>query len=735
MLWLRTAWQKVGSVIRNPHFAGRQNQEGDDCQVTDEDVSTAMRRAHMSLLEVYEGRMSWAEYLSQQTGMGDDYPLMAEASEGEATLRLSLSELEYQTALTAGLGALGNRGRDAGQISPHLLEFNLATLADGVAQLNADFTPLLGDLVWKLEMQHSATLDLLQEIRLAEFEREARAYRARAERAYLNGWYEEALADFLKAEKRNYPDYVVLRCIANIYLYHVINLPKALAYFGKVAKYARPCDARQAAEACYFAGLICLIEQRPEEALAQLQEAVALHPQFYEAHYQRAAVAAWLGQAEEAISSLEQAISGDARYYERVKNDALFEALRAQVQSLLERLVQPVEEGVERVKKDAAQLQGYVIAEAEQAKLSSLFQQLKEQQTATFRERLQMLERLTEFRQELEHIHERFDKHYAIDPRDYVRSIAFSHSGQWLAAGFLHGGVQFWEVDSMLQRNVFIGHYASVNSVAFSPNDLLLVTGSRDRAIKLWDADSGREIQVLNGHTAEVSAVTFSPDGQWLVSGSHDKTIRIWRAATGHEVETLRGHTRPVTSVVFSPDGQRLASGGWDRTIRLWELDSGRATGVLTGHRKGVASLAMSPDGRRLASGGESGEVKLWDLQTGREARSFAGLQNSVTSVAFSPDGALLAAGSLGVRIMVWKTATAEVVRQLQYENISYNSAAFSPSGQWLALGSRDLQLWLKVILTEEEYAAVKVGEERAVQADRAREEKLWPGYVPLLKE
>src|SRR5205085_5844499 len=166
------------------------------------------------------------------------------------------------------------------------MEFDLATLAGGVAQLNADFTPLLGDIVWKLEMQHANLLDVLQEIRLAEFEREARAFRTRAERAYLNGWHEEALRDFLSAEKRNYPDYVVLRSIANIYLYHLINLPQALHYFRKAAKYARPSDARQAAEAHYFAAVVCVVQQQTVEALTQLQEAVALHPQFYEAHYQ-----------------------------------------------------------------------------------------------------------------------------------------------------------------------------------------------------------------------------------------------------------------------------------------------------------------------------------------------------------------------------------------------------------------------------------------------------------------
>lgn len=681
----------------------------------------------MSLREVYEGKVAWAEYLRQQTRIRG---WLTAASDSSA--KLAVSEAEYDLAREAGIGALAHRDETSAAKTMRALEFDLAALANGMAQLNADFTPLLGDALWKLEMQQTVMLEVVEELRLAEFEREARAYRLRAERAYQSGWYEEALTDFLAAEKCNYPDYVVLRSIGNLYLYHLIDLPKALDYFSKAAKYARPVEARQAAEAHYFAGLTYLLQQQPEAAAQQFAEAVHLHPEFAEAHYQRAGVAALLGEVEVALASLEQAIQGDARYYERAKSDELFAALRAQVDELLARLVEPMAEQMAQVKEGAAQLQGYVIVEEEKERLDLALRTI-DQPSATYREQLQKLERLQSLQQELAHLHERFDKHYAIDPRDYVRAIAFSNSGQWLAAGFLHGGVQLWEVDSMQQRFAFGGHYASVNSVAFSPNDMLLVTGSRDRDIKLWETDSGKEIQKLRGHKAEVRAVTFSPDGQWIVSGSYDTTIRIWRAATGHEVEALHGHTRPVTSVVFSPDGQWLASGSWDRTIRLWDLQTGRTHKTLLGHRIGIASLAMSPDGRWLASGGEKGEVKLWDLLTGQEVRSFTGLLNSVTSVAFSPDGALLAAGSLGVRIMVWKCDTAEVVRKLEYENISYNSVAFSPRGQWLAFGNRDLQLWLKVILTEDEYAAVKAGEERALRAAQEREQ-LRLGYVPLHK-
>lgn len=644
----------------------------------------------MNLSEVYKGTLQWADYLREQARRPGDENLRAQ-------------DAHQQTA--------------------------------DVARLSADFSLLLGDVIWQLEMQQQTLRDALHEIRLAEFEREARAFRLRAERAYLNGWYEEALQDFLAAAERNYPDYAVLRSIAHIYLYHLINLPQALAYFRKAAKYARPADPRSAAEAHFFAGVICLIEQQPDEAWRELQEATDLNPQFYEAHYQRALAAAIIGEGDSALGPLEQSIRGDARYYERAKNDELFAAIRAQVESLLARLALSLEQRVERVKREAGQLQGYVIAQSEQEKLSGIFQTLAAQQAAalTYPDRVRMLEGLERAQDELSHIHERFDKRYAIDPRDYVRSIAFSNQGHLLSAGFLYGGVQLWEVDSMMQLRAGAGHYASVNSVAFSPNDLLLVTGSRDRAIKLWEADSGKEIQILRGHTAEVRAVTFSPDGQWLVSGSHDKTIRLWRAATGHEVETLRGHTRPVTSVLFSPDGRMLVSGSWDHTIRLWDLESGRTASILTGHSKGLASLSISPDGRWLASGGEGGEVKMWDLRTGREVHHYTGLRNSVTSVAFSPDGALLAAGSLGVRIMVWNAATAEVVRTLEYDNISYNSVAFSPRGQWLAFGNRDLQLWLKVILTEEEYAAVRAGAAARSGVTQETEVKPLPGYVRLL--
>jgi tetratricopeptide (TPR) repeat protein len=665
----------------------------------------------MGLLDVYQGHQTWKDFIGGQESSADS------TGDKSGTLISGLRAGDQHLAARSGAGALNlERLRRANENAMRLV-LGIEKLAGGLENLKADFNLLLGDLVWRSEMQQASLTSALEEIRIAEFEREARAYRTRAERAYLNGWYEEALGDFLEAEKRNYPDYAVHRSIAQIYLYHIINLPKALEYFLKAAKYARPSDQKQAAEAHYFAGIVCVIERQLESALGHMRQATELNPELAEAHYEESRVAALLGDGENAVVSLSQAIKGDARYYERAKSDEAFESIRPQVQILLDQLMRPVREKIVEVKRDAAQLHGQIIARSVEEEIAQAFHQVKRQavESPTYQTGLQLLDALSRIQQDLRELRDRYYKQYAIDPRDYVRSVAFSNDGRLLALGFLHGSLQVWEVGSGVMLYSHVAHQASVTSVAFSPNNLMLATGSRDNTVKLWGSDTGQELQSLRGHKGEVSAVAFSPDGQWLVSSSHDRLIKVWRVVTGREAQTLEGHTMQVTAAIFTPDGQTIVSASWDKTIRLWNAATGLTTRILTGHSKGVGSLAVShapgPNGRWLASGGEDATVRLWDLATGREARTFSGHGNSVTSVAFSPDGELLAAGCLGQVVIVWKRETGAVVKRLRYEDISYNSVAFSPRGEWLALGSRDLQLWLKAILTEEEYDAVRANE------------------------
>jgi tetratricopeptide (TPR) repeat protein len=299
---------------------------------------------------------------------------------------------------------------------------------------------------------HEETLsNLLHEIRLAEFEREARAYRSRAEKAYLNGWYQEALADFLEAEKRNYPDFGVLRSIANICLYHLINLTDSLEYFRKAAKYSRPSDARQSAEAHYFAGVVCAIQQQFKEGLDHLGEAIELNPELFEAHYQKACLAAMLNDGGTAVASLEVAIKGDPRYHERARSDQSFNGVRPKVQDLLDGLMRPVQAKLAEVSRDASMLKQYVIATPEKRQtLSGMFEDVEHQVSAanTYRSGVQLMQTLSQVQQDLRGIYDQFYRHYDIGTRDYVRSVAISPDGRLVASGFLYEGIKVWEVDS-----------------------------------------------------------------------------------------------------------------------------------------------------------------------------------------------------------------------------------------------------------------------------------------------
>ena len=679
----------------------------------------------MGLAAVYLGHQSWTDYLSDRECLGafgaaieQQAARVEESQTFRESMQVALTECQYKIALESGLGALGGSFSNAGDDPLCNIEFGYQQLAGGLDQLNADFNFLLGDVIWKLEMHEEALSNLLHEIRLAEFEREARAYRSRAEKAYLNGWYEEALTDFLQAEKRNYPDFGVLRSIANICLYHLVNLKDSLEYFQKAAKYARPSDARQSAEAHYFAGVVCAIQQKFKQGLEHLGEAITLNPELFEAHYQKACLAAMLGESGPAVASLEMAIKGDPRYYERAKTDEAFNAVRPQVQALLDRLMRPVQAKLAEVSRDADNLKRYVIATPEKRQtLSGMFQDVEHRLAAanTYRSGVQLMQTLSQVQQDLRGIYDQFYRHYDIGTRDYVRSVAISPDGRLVASGFLYEGIKVWEVDSGVPLHSLRGHTASVNSIAFSPDSQWLVSGSRDRTIKLWDVYAGSEMRTLDAEDCgEVRAVTFSPDGMWLASGSTDSIVRLWRVITGREVQPMEGHQGPVTSTVFSPDGRYIASGSLDRTLKLWNAETGREVKSFEGHTAGVASLAYSPDGRLLVSGGEDKMVRIWDVETAREIRTLAGHINDVTSVAFSPNGQLVAGGSLGQTIRIWNLSTSRVVKTLWFSEISWHPVAFSPKGQWMALASRDVQLWLKALLTEEEYAEVKAGEERA---------------------
>lgn len=302
----------------------------------------------MAFTDVLLGLQTYTDYVSSQEQIKGFEQALARRETGSVQIGLNQSNL--QRAVESGLGSLSDnvfRGLD--QVTSSI-EFGFDQLAGGIAELNADFNLLMGDVIWKLQLQQGTLNNILKELQLTETQRESRAFRISAMDSYKNGWYEKALREFIEAERRNFKDYQVQRCIGNIYLYHIIDLSKALEWFSKAAKYAKAYNVKQAAEVNYFAGIVCGIKGQFEDALEFMEEAITLNPKIYEAYYMHAGFASMLRNTEKASESLKSAIHGDLRYFQRASSDPMLNCLKEQEISFFDQFLKQSQDEVLQTK-------------------------------------------------------------------------------------------------------------------------------------------------------------------------------------------------------------------------------------------------------------------------------------------------------------------------------------------------------------------------------------------------
>lgn len=112
-----------------------------------------------------------------------------------------------------------------------------------------------------------------------------------------------------------------------------------------------------------------------------------------------------------------------------------------------------------------------------------------------------------------------------------VKSIAFSPDGKTLATIARVGSrgkltAQLWETATCQQRQEM--NLPLVHALAFSPSGDILAAGAKDGKIIIWDLAAGKPIREVTGHRGAVMSLAFSADGKRLVSGGSDTTLLIW---------------------------------------------------------------------------------------------------------------------------------------------------------------------------------------------------------------
>ncbi|KAA1472404.1 WD40 repeat-like protein [Dentipellis sp. KUC8613] len=260
--------------------------------------------------------------------------------------------------------------------------------------------------------------------------------------------------------------------------------------------------------------------------------------------------------------------------------------------------------------------------------------------------------------------------------RDYVRCVAFSVNGKFLAAGSEDKLVRVWDLQTAQLLHTLSGHKREVYALEFTPDSGTLISGSGDRTIRLWDLSippgteqSGHTLAVeedLSNSNAGIMALAVAPDGVHVASGALDGTVRVWNTAAnegkGAAIARWQAHAQGVYSIDFILEGAGLVTGSLDRTLKRWQLGILNGGGdnsclkTLAGHKDCVLATATLQEGQmlRAASASRDGSVRLWDLKTGDTLFSIQGHRNTVTAVDLSKDGNMLVSGSGDGEARIW---------------------------------------------------------------------------------
>lgn len=276
-----------------------------------------------------------------------------------------------------------------------------------------------------------------------------------------------------------------------------------------------------------------------------------------------------------------------------------------------------------------------------------------------------------------------------------IISARFSPDGSTLALGG-YREVRLMDVATRKVTVTLAGHAEYVRSIAFSPDGKWLAAAGglpqRSGEIKIWDVHTHQLLRALTGHKDCIYSVAVSPDGKLLASGSYDELVKLWDAATGQEVRTLKDHTDAVFAVAFSPDGTRLASGAQDRTVKMWDVASGERLYTLSDPQDGITTIAFSPSGKLLVAAGYDKAIYRWNLtdKAGTLARSLIADEDSILQLAWSPDGKVLVTSSADGSIRFRDAATLDPIGVLDNQPDWVEALSISPDGKWLAAARYD---------------------------------------------
>lgn len=289
-----------------------------------------------------------------------------------------------------------------------------------------------------------------------------------------------------------------------------------------------------------------------------------------------------------------------------------------------------------------------------------------------------------------------------------VDSLAFSQDGQLLAAGGQNGQVKVWHLPLEVRAyrcqpsHILESAPAWVEHLVWSPtrNQLAFSLG---RYVQVWDANTASTTTTLNFDASSVLGLDWRCDGQYLAVGGY-QGVKIWNSQDWDDDPYVLHVPSASLAIAWSPDGKYLASGNLDRTLTVLEWDN-HYPWVMQGFPGKIRQLAWSEattqtSASLLAASSVEGIV-VWekhpDESVGWEGSVLARHEGVVEAIAFQPSSLLLASGAEDGRVCLWHQAK-RLGQILEGAPDGFSCLAWHPQAQQLAAGGQngELLIWSK---------------------------------------
>ncbi|KAH9314433.1 hypothetical protein KI387_023060 [Taxus chinensis] len=205
-----------------------------------------------------------------------------------------------------------------------------------------------------------------------------------------------------------------------------------------------------------------------------------------------------------------------------------------------------------------------------------------------------------------------------------------------------------------------------IRSLAFSKSGELLAAAGDDEGIKLINTIDSSIARVLKAHNYSVTSLAFDPNNEFLASADSDGTVIYWQLSTGKPMHTLKKVAPNTDSVPtclnqisWRPDGEMLAIPGRKNEVSMYDRDTAeKVLSLKGGHSDIIGSLAWSPNGKYIATSGADCQVMIWEVDRRQDIDRHK-FEKPLCSLAWKPNGNALAVIDVLGRFGVWESPVA----------------------------------------------------------------------------